>query len=192
LTIEQNTEFGHLARKGKLPLATDDAVVESLFAVAEALAQHGLSPYETSNYAAPGHACRHNLGYWRGADYLGLGAGAFGTLSEGTRAFRYRNATDPRRYMALAATPAELSPDPEAVEPSARMNERIMLGLRLTEGVDLDDAARDLLVDPLPPERARAVEDLVRRGRLVRDRGRLVVPPDKRALVDGIAATLFV
>ena len=47
----------------------------------EALSARGLAHYEISNYARPGHEARHNLGYWRGVDYLGLGCGAFGTVS---------------------------------------------------------------------------------------------------------------
>ncbi len=67
-----------------------------------------------------------------------------------------------------------------------------MLGLRLAEGVDLEEAARGLGVDPLPPARIRVLERLVGDGRIERRGSRLVVPREKRALVDGIAAALFV
>src|SRR5690606_38939046 len=93
LTIEPNTRFGELARKGRLPLLEDDVVAQSFEAVGEALAPHGLDRYEISNFAASGEEARHNLAYWRGDDYLGLGCAAYGTISTGGgRAERYRNA----------------------------------------------------------------------------------------------------
>src|SRR6185295_3884664 len=100
LTIEPGTQFGELARRGRLPIAPDEAVAEAFFAIDEALSPLGFVHYEISNYARPGDEARHNLGYWRGHDYLGLGCGAFGTLSrEGsTAARRYRNAVSPEVY----------------------------------------------------------------------------------------------
>ncbi len=83
LTIEPGTQFGELARRGRLPIAPDDAVADGFFAVEAALTAEGFVHYEISNYARPGAEARHNLGYWRGVDYLGLGCAAFGTLSTG-------------------------------------------------------------------------------------------------------------
>ena len=97
LTIEPDTPFGQLARRGRLPLCDDEAATASFFAIDEELCQVGLEHYEVSNYAAPGQRARHNVGYWRGNDYLGLGCGAYGTLSrrDGS-ARRYRNQPNPR------------------------------------------------------------------------------------------------
>src|SRR5262249_51125609 len=70
LTIEPGTQFGELFRRGRLPVAPDEAVADAFFAVEEALEAHGFVHYEISNYARPGQEARHNLGYWKGADYL--------------------------------------------------------------------------------------------------------------------------
>lgn len=194
LTIEPGTQFGELARRGRLPIAPDDGVAETFFALEAALEAEGLSHYEISNYARPGAESIHNLGYWRGHDYLGLGCAAFGTLGrvDGS-AVRYRNITDPSRYMARARghRGSGLLESDEALDPEARLRERIMLGLRLRDGLDLDVAASELGVPAWSAERSRAADRLVASGRLTRDGSRLRVPPEARVYADGIAAALF-
>jgi oxygen-independent coproporphyrinogen-3 oxidase len=192
LTIEPGTAFGELARRGRLPIAPDDAVADAYFAVEEALEARGFVHYEISNYARPGHEARHNLGYWRGADYLGLGCAAFGTLStEAGAALRYRNHPDPARYAAAACTGADLEAERELLDPETRLRERLMLGLRLLEGVDLAATQADLGIDPWTPARRRAADRLVARGRLAVEGDRLRVPRKARVWTDGVAAELF-
>jgi oxygen-independent coproporphyrinogen-3 oxidase len=208
LTIEPGTQFGELARRGRLPIAPEEAVAETFLAIEEVLGAEGFAHYEISNYARPGDEARHNLGYWRGDDYLGLGCAAFGTLSAADgSAVRYRNITDPGRYMAAARAaepPSSRPPDAprapergglveseERLEPEARLRERIMLGLRLLDGFDLEAAARELGVAAFSPERRRAAGLLVSQGRLEVDGGRVWIPPKARIYADGIAAALF-
>lgn len=191
LTIEPGTKFGELARRGRLPLADDGRMVESFFAVEEALAQRGLAHYEVSNYAVPGEESRHNLGYWRGLDYLGLGCAAYGTLTKPTGAVRYRNLPEPRRYLAAVASGAPIELTVEPLSPETRLRERIMLGLRLRDGFDLAEAARETGAEAWTPEREAAAEKLVRKGRLVRDGNRLRVPREGWIWVDDTAAELF-
>lgn len=192
LTIEPGTQFGDLARRGKLAIMPDDALADAFSAVEEALSGFGLAHYEISNYARPGAEARHNLGYWRGDDYLGLGCAAFGTLSHGDgSAARYRNHKDPDRWAAAALSGAPLEAEREELDPEARLRERIMLGLRLAEGLDLAEAARDLGVDPWPAARRRAADRLIARGRIEIDGARLRVPASARLWTDGIAAELF-
>ncbi len=149
LTIEPNTRFGERARRGSLPQVSDAIMAETFVAVGEALSALGLERYEVSNFARPGEASRHNLGYWRGHDYLGLGASAFGALSRpDNSALRYRNPPNPERYLARIAA-GDLAPhESEALDPETRLRERIMLGLRLAEGLDLEAAAAALGVPP--------------------------------------------
>lgn len=196
LTIENGTRFGELARRGRLPLADDGAMVESFFALHEALGARGLSHYEVSNYAAPGHASLHNLGYWQGHHYLGLGCAAVGMIRTPAGVLRYRNQPLPERYLDACAeaptlAPGGLAESTETLDGETLLRERIMLGLRLAEGFDLEAAARQLGVDPWPPSRARAAERMVQRGRLLREGGRLRAPLSAWALVDGTAAELF-
>lgn len=192
LTIEPGTLFGEVARKGRLPLATDDAMAEAFFAIEDALRPLGLSHYEVSNYARPGDESRHNLGYWRGRDYLGLGCGAYGTLTTGDgSAVRYRNQVSPEGYYAHAADLAKLTVSSEDLDAETRLRERIMLGLRLREGFDLEQAAAQLGVTAWTPERRRAADKLVAAGRLRIAGGRLSVPDRAWVFADGAAAELF-
>jgi oxygen-independent coproporphyrinogen-3 oxidase len=200
LTIEHGTQFGALARKGRLPLLPEDAVADSFLAVHEALTARGFEHYEVSNYARSGHRAEHNLGYWRGASYLGLGCGAFGTVPLGGRRVRYRNTPVPERYTASAplwsgaeldrASPGGLVSEVETLTAEALFTERLLLGLRLSEGLDLEAAGRELGVEPFPPGRTAAIERLVERGRLVREGSRLRIPAEAWLLADGTIAAL--
>ena len=192
LTIEPGTLFGELARKGRLPIATDDAVADAFFAVEEALGARGFEHYEISNYARPGQEARHNLGYWRGVDYLGLGCGAYGTLSAADgSARRTRNLTDPGRYVTAAIEGLPVEAEGEDLPAETRLRERIMLGLRLREGFDLEAAAASLGVVAWSDARRRAADRLVARGRLEIEGGRVWVPARARIWTDGVAADLF-
>jgi putative oxygen-independent coproporphyrinogen III oxidase len=196
LTIEQGTRFGELARRGRLPLADEGASVETFFALHEALEARGLTHYEVSNYAAPCHASLHNLGYWRGHRYLGLGCAAVGMIRTSRGALRYRNQPLPARYQEASAAaptlePGGLSESVEFLDSETLLRERIMLGLRLAGGFDLEQAATELGVDPWPVARVRAAERMVQRGRLLREGGRLRVPLSAWTLADGTAAELF-
>lgn len=197
LTIEPGTRFGELSRRGKLPVASDDVVADAFFAIEEALGAAGLEHYEISNYARPGHEARHNLGYWRGHDYLGLGCAAFGTISgkaSGQRAswaLRYRNLIDPSRYMRAALDRAVDVESEEALAPETRLRERIMLGLRLRSGFDLEEAASDLGQPVWTDARRKAADQLSARGKLEVHENRLRIPKQAWVLADGIAAELF-
>jgi len=199
LTIEPGTRFGELARRGRLPLADDGRVAEAFLAIDEALAARGLAHYEISNYAREGHEARHNLAYWRGDEYLGLGCGAYGFVRRDGAAVRYRNAIDPARYMdhtrsvrADAVGEGDgLSASSEALDGETLLRERIMLGLRVAGGLDLNAAGRELGVDPWPDERAKSAERLVARGRLERRGGVIAIPPREWLFADDTAARLF-
>jgi len=191
LTIEPGTRFGELARRGRLPLADEGAVADAFLAIDEALtssspAHGGFVHYEVSNYARPGQEARHNLGYWRGDEYLGLGCAAYGYLRTARgEGVRYRNDVLPERYMVGADDTAE------PLDADTLLRERIMLGLRLAHGFDLEASAADLGVPAWPPGRRRAVAWLEERGRLVRDGSRLRVPTSAWLWTDDTAARLF-
>lgn len=199
LTIEPGTQFGERKKRGLLPMADDAAVADAFLAIDEALEQRGLRHYEISNYAAPGHEARHNLAYWRGDEYVGLGCGAFGFLRTGSGGFRWRNAILPDQYMDRTRKLRDDVIDEadnmtifrEELSATALLRERIMLGLRIAEGIDLDQTGRDLDIDPWTDERTKNADALVRRGRLVREGGLLRVPREAWLFTDDTAARLF-
>lgn len=193
LTIEAGTEFGELSRRGRLPMASDDAMADSFFAIDEALSQLGFIHYEISNYSLPGEMSRHNLGYWRGDDYLGLGCAAFGTLSDSRtgQARRYRNATVPERYAELVRKGRVPSATEEELSPLTRLRERIMLGLRLADGFDLEAAALELGLCAWTESRKKEAERLQKAGQLERFENKIRISRRAWIFADGIAADLF-
>ena len=192
LTIEPDTAFGLRARQGRLPLLDESAAASTFSAVATALADGGLARYEVSSFARPGEQSRHNLGTWRGQDYLGLGCAAVGTISQPDgSALRYRNPTEPERYLATVGRGRLDASELERLDADTRMSERIMLGLRTAEGVDLEAAAAALGVAAWPRARRRAVDAEVARGRLSAAGGRLRLTEAGWLFVDGIAASLM-
>ncbi|MEN9580792.1 MAG: hypothetical protein RJA70_3801 [Pseudomonadota bacterium] len=212
LTIEPGTAFGAQSRKGQLPLLADDQVARSFSQVSETLTGHGFEHYEISNFARSGQRSRHNVGYWRGEPYLGIGSGAWGTLPGAPFATRYRNTVVVERYMGLGenGTTTELGwPDPrdpnavaelagsgktyQQIEPLSQetlLSERLMLGLRLSEGVDLRELEADLGNDVRVTRRA-AIAKLQARGRLALEGDRLWIPKDAWLLADGTIAELL-
>lgn len=188
LTVESGTPFGELHRRGELALADEDGYADMFETLHDTFEGAGLAHYEVSNYARPGHEARHNVHYWRGGDYLGLGAAAVGCLSDGPgRARRWRNAPDPRRYLADPNAP-EVEEEP--LDGHALVREALMLGLRTREGVDLEATAHRAGLAPLEG-RGVAVARREARGDLVRHGPRLRVPPDRWLRLDDIVADLF-
>jgi len=131
-----------------------------------------------SNWARPGHACRHNLGYWRGADWWGFGPGAHSHVAAGDRVVRWWNVKHPRAYAQRLAAGHSPAAARELLEPVDVRLERVLLGVRLSEGLDLGALSpsgrhavaglvADGLLDGVAAVRGRAV--LTRRGRLLAD-----------------------
>jgi putative oxygen-independent coproporphyrinogen III oxidase len=98
LSIEPNTYFAKFPPQ----LPEDDVAYEMLDLITEMTGQAGLQRYEVSAYARPGHACRHNLNYWKFGDYLGLGAGAHSKLSFAHRVVRQVRFREPTLYLEKA------------------------------------------------------------------------------------------
>ncbi|MFD0686601.1 coproporphyrinogen III oxidase, partial [Actinomadura fibrosa] len=150
----------------------DDAMADRYLAADAMLSAHGLRWYEISNWATgPDAACRHNLLYWTGADWWGVGPGAHSHVG-GTRWWNVKHPAAYASRLAEGTTPAHAR---EVLDAEDRRIERVMLEVRLAEGcpVDLlDDAAvrravADGLIEPGPVEDGRAV--LTLRGRLLAD-----------------------
>jgi oxygen-independent coproporphyrinogen-3 oxidase len=196
LTIEPGTRFGALAKAGKLPLLEEDLVARSFDTVGRALEDVGFEHYEISNFARLGHYAEHNLAVWRGRPYLGLGTGAWGTVRQNGGWLRYRNAPAPERYLHASDSAAlwgisELVSDAERVDAPTALRERVMLGLRLAEGIDPDEITRETGAPYWTPERERAVSRLERAGRLERRGSRLAIPRSAWLFADGVVRDLL-
>ena len=125
-----------LVQSGKLALPDPDDTADMEDAGIAFLAESGYERYEISNFCLSGHACRHNLNYWRNGTYLGLGVSAHGCLGSGRERVRYKNLSDPAGY-ASTVRRGKLPVDGERPIPfEEQMFESVMLGLRTSEGVD--------------------------------------------------------
>ncbi|MCG6902423.1 MAG: radical SAM family heme chaperone HemW [Rhodobacter sp.] len=137
LTIEQGTAFGDRFRRGKLPGLPDEDLGADLFLLTQEICDAaGLSAYEVSNHARPGHECRHNLMYWRSGDYAGIGPGAHGRLSFQDRRYSTETELAPGRWIESveASGTGELSR--QILSEEDRDLELLLMGLRTVEGVD--------------------------------------------------------
>jgi putative oxygen-independent coproporphyrinogen III oxidase len=190
LTIEPNTQFGELQRKGRLPLAREDDYADTFLRCEEFMAARGFAHYEVSNYARVGETSRHNQHYWRGGDYLGLGSAAVGCRSIGPgRARRVRNEPAPAAYLA-AESLQQLCSFEEELDGQAIVREGLMLGLRTEEGVDLHALAARAGIDPRV-RREREIARTLERGNLVCEAERMHVPKSRWLHLDAIVADLF-
>jgi oxygen-independent coproporphyrinogen-3 oxidase len=131
LTVEPNTRLGQRVSTGRTPPPDPDLQADLYEVACECLAAAGYGHYEVSNWAKPGHECLHNLGYWEGRPYLGLGAGAH-SFRDGRRWWNLRL---PRRYLDAIASgvpPVEGEEFPDEGEAAL---ERTLLSVRLDRGI---------------------------------------------------------
>ncbi|MDX5398804.1 MAG: radical SAM family heme chaperone HemW, partial [Actinomycetes bacterium] len=169
LGIEEGTRMGVQVRRGELPPTDPDDQAEKYEAVDAALSAAGLPWYEISNWARPGHESRHNLAYWRGEDWWGIGPGAHSHI----QGVRFWNVKHPRVHAARLSEGRSPSAGREILSAEDRRFERLMLGVRLAEGLAVDDRGtlrwlvEEGLAEAAPAAAGRVV--LTLRGRLLAD-----------------------
>jgi len=190
LTIEPDTQFGELFRKGKLPIAKEDDYADTFLETERLMAVHGFAHYEVSNYARPGEAARHNQHYWRGGDYIGLGCAAVGCvgLAEG-RSLRTRNQPKPEAYLGSPTLQALCSSE-EQLDAAAIIREALLLGLRTEAGVNVAALAARTGRDPRAT-RESAIDRARERGNLICAGDTWRVPQERWLFLDSIVADLF-
>jgi len=180
LTIEPGTRFATEALAGRLVLPDQDAAADIFETTRAMTAAAGLPAYETSNHARPGAESRHNLTYWRYRDYAGIGPGAHGRRG-GMATVRHRK---PENWLAAVARNGHGLQSEDPLAPHDRATEALLMGLRLTEGVDLARIAA--LAGGVAPIDARAVARLSALGLMDRDGDRLRVTEAGALLLDAI------
>ena len=187
LTIEEGTPFFGLHAAGKLK-TPDEGLARTLYDVTqEVCARHGLPAYEISNHARPGAECRHNLVYWRGQEYAGIGPGAHGRLD--IDGIRHAIATDKRPeawLMRVESNGHGVMTDDE-LNREERADEFLLMGLRLAEGIDPKRYAA-ISGRPLDPRRIALLRE---EGAIIVDGdGRLRVTQDGFPVLDAVVADL--
>jgi oxygen-independent coproporphyrinogen III oxidase len=139
LTFEEGTAFFTDFKRGKIKQLPTDEQAAMYQTVREEIPRRGYAMYEISNYAPPGHEARHNLTYWRGETYLGIGAGAhsFARVENGGR--RWWNEKLPARYVAAIEDRQFAEAGAETIDEATAQSEYVFLNLRLRKGFALAD-----------------------------------------------------
>ena len=186
LTIEPGTRFASMVAKREFePLDPDTAAV--LFEHTQArTAAAGLPAYEISNHARSGAESRHNLTYWRHGDYAGIGPGAHGRRL-GMRTVRHKK---PENFISAMARNGNGLVEEEALLPDEAAREALVMGLRLTEGINPLALARRIGVDRLVDQ--PAVDRLTAHGLIERTGPRIATTEAGRLLLDAILAEIAV
>ncbi len=181
LIVEPGTRLARRVSRGEIAMPDDDVLADRYLIADDALSAAGFRWYEVSNWARAGGECRHNLGYWRSDDWWGVGPGAHSHLA----GLRWWNVKHPAAYAARVAAGASPGHAREYLDIETRELERIMLELRLVDGVELAGA------DPAMLARAHAEAGAGLLEPAALDTGRAVLTRDGRLVADGVSRRLL-
>jgi oxygen-independent coproporphyrinogen-3 oxidase len=188
LTIEQGTAFGDRYNRGKLRGLPEDDLAADMYEVTQDICgEAGMLPYEVSNYAAIGSESRHNQIYWRYGDYAGVGPGAHARLTLNGQRHAIETWRNPNKWMeeAEAGNGENLK---EAIDKEDQAAEFLMMGLRLSEGVDLK-RYEALAGKPIEGTRVATLQDI---GMIKIENSRLRVLPQGRMVLNSVLSELLV
>ena len=191
LTIEKGTPFFSDERSGVFTLPDEDNAAALFDITQDICEEQGLPAYEISNHARLGSECRHNLTYWKGGDYVGVGPGAHGRVTlEGT-VYATEQIPGPENWLEAVDSAGHATRLRSAVDAESRVEELFMLGLRLTDGLPREvfwERTGMELEDALEPRRLRP---LLAANYVVLDNQGLRTTPEGRLKLNGILAALL-
>ncbi len=190
LTIEPGTAFAARQARGEIVLPDGDAAAALYAATNEEAAKFGLLPYEVSNYAVPGGESRHNLAYWRYADYAGIGPGAHGRLSLNGALIATRRHRAPEPWAERVERDGHGTAEEAALTPDERAREMLLMGLRLGEGIDPARFAERAGVPLLEAVNTGTLQAALEEHYLVWRDGRLAATPEGRLRLDALLTQL--
>lgn len=186
LTIENGTAFERAVGRGLFKPLTDDSAADLFDVAQEETARAGLPAYEISNHAAPGAESRHNLLYWSGGDYVGVGPGAHGRLTSGGARLATTAELEPEKYLAGVENSASGAATIEVLDAESRLVEKLSMGMRLVSGVAIDEADIAAL-----GARLDRLEKLSADGLIVFREGRLLATGNGRKVLNAVLAALL-
>ena len=192
LTIEPATKFEALHRQGKIILPDDDTAAALYDATGEECDRAGLAAYEISNYARPGEESRHNLAYWRYLDYAGIGPGAHGRLTVNGPLHATRRHRAPESWADRVERTGDGLTLHEPVPSAERAREALLMGLRLTEGIDLARFAARTGCSARGAIDGEILSRCIEEGYLVETPGRLMATREGRIRLNALLAALVI
>jgi putative oxygen-independent coproporphyrinogen III oxidase len=186
LTIEGGTPFAARHAAGTLRIP-DGARARALYQLTQELCEAaGLPAYEVSNHARPGLESRHNLLYWRGHDYAGIGPGAHSRIAVDGAKRAFSATKSPEGWLAEVEASGHGLASDDVLSPEEAAEEYLLMGLRLSEGIDLNRLAA---IDRRGLDQDR-VSALARQGLLIRDGNRLAATPKGRLVLNRLILEL--
>lgn len=188
LTIESGTTFNKTGVVGADP----DLAADMYDITQEIMDAHGRPAYEVSNHAKPGDESRHNLCGWRGGDYVGIGPGAHGRITLDGQAYGTHQIHNPARWLEKVSEEGHGTAKRRPLNSEDRARELIMMGLRLTEGIDLQRFRILTGIDALNVIDTDALPLLVAGGLLIHTETHLRVSPTGRLVLNGVLDRLIV
>ncbi|MEX0697544.1 MAG: radical SAM family heme chaperone HemW [Dongiaceae bacterium] len=191
LTIEPGTVFEGAQRRGELATPDEDTAAALYETTQELMAAAGLPAYEISNHARPGAECRHNLTYWRYGDYVGIGPGAHGRLTIDGIKLATRQHRAPEAWLAAVEAEGHATRRRDPVPSADRLNEMLMMGLRLAEGVARRRFRAETGFEPEAALDGARLRRLIDGGFLVLDESALRATAAGRQRLDAVLAALL-
>jgi putative oxygen-independent coproporphyrinogen III oxidase len=183
LTIEEGTTFHKRHTAGKLSgLPDEDLSADMYIRTLEICRDHGLIDYEVSNLAKPGAESRHNMTYWTGKDYLGIGPGAHGRIRHHERRFATEGHRNPGSWLSAVEGKGSGESLRTELTPSEILSERLLMGLRLKQGI----CRKELSMIGLSAEQSYQLEQLTKMGLLEVDPERVRTSERGRLLLNRI------
>ena len=187
LTIEEGTAFARAEARGDSKAVDSDKSADFYDLVRERLMAEGFQHYEVSNFARPGHRSRHNLAYWQGRDYVGVGPGAHGRLTVDDKRYATIAEMRPKDYQEAVATSGLGLAEKAPLSPTAWAEEYLLMGLRIEEGVSLP-RFRKIAGRELP---IAVVKRLSNDGFIILQGDRLRATAEGRLLLNSVTETLL-
>jgi oxygen-independent coproporphyrinogen-3 oxidase len=180
LTIEPGTAFGDRHARGRLPGLPDEDLGADMYELTQSMTKAaGLPAYEISNHAAPGQESRHNMIYWQGGDYAGIGPGAHGRLTFDGGRFAATTKLAPGAWLEQVEKERSGEDTRERLSAVEDLRERVMMGLRTIDGIALE-------ADGWSQEKLYNINDLERSGLLSVDGGCLRLTEAGRPLLNSV------
>lgn len=188
LTIEQGTAFGDLFNRGNLRGLPDEDLAADMFEATDEMTRAaGLPAYEVSNHARPGQESRHNLIYWRGGDYLGIGPGAHGRLTLGGHRHATTTPLGPADWLRSVSGGGSGESSRERLSAKDHLGEYLMMSLRTLEGLDLK-RAEAIGGNPIDYNKINELEEI---GMVQVVDSRVIVTRRGRGVLNAVITTLL-
>ena len=191
LTIERGTRFFAEHQRGAFELPGEEEAARMFEETQVLLSAAGLPAYEISNHARTGAACRHNLIYWRYQDYVGVGPGAHGRFSEGNTKRATRRTSGPENWLGQVEEQGHGTVETSIVTGQDRVEEALMMGLRLAEGIDRTLFQSVAGADPVEALGESKLAPLVAAGFLEIDPAHLKATPAGRQRLNALLERLI-